>query len=349
MEEYIVTKRIEIISTTAALAIAMLSSAGAFASDNRIALVPGGPSPYFAPWEQAAADAAKDFGIATVEYKVPAEWRLELQAELLESLAAQGYNGLGIFPGDAVGINSTVSELSANGIPSAALAGCTQDPTEVSFCLGTDVFQAAYIGTKALIESIGGSGSVVHLAGELFDPNTTQRIEAVEKAVAESNGKVVLLQTVADTDLPEKADQKINALLAAQSEKIDGIISTGYTSSVTASTVLRNVGDKRIKFVGSDDDPIVLNAIRDGFAHGTVAQNPYGQGYIGVYVLDILASGTCEMKADAPWITTPQTNHFIDSGTVLVTSGNVASYKDDLKKLGSKIQGSFKDTYMNCS
>ena len=86
----------------AALAAMVLSLTGgmALASDVKIALVPGGPHPYFAPWEQAAADAKKDFGIADVEYKVPTDWKLELQTELLESLASQGFKAFGIFPGD---------------------------------------------------------------------------------------------------------------------------------------------------------------------------------------------------------------------------------------------------------
>ena len=79
---------------------AALVPAMASASDNKIALIPGGPHPYFAPWEQAAADAKKDFGIAAVDFKVPTDWKLNLQTELIESLAAQGYNGFGIFPGD---------------------------------------------------------------------------------------------------------------------------------------------------------------------------------------------------------------------------------------------------------
>src|ERR1700740_3653378 len=113
-------------------------AAVAQASDNKIALIPGGPHPYFAPWEQAAADAKKDFGIAAVDYKVPAEWKLSQQTEVMESLATQGYVGFGFFPGDAVGINSTLQELSSNGASSAALAGCTQDPTSASFCFRTD-------------------------------------------------------------------------------------------------------------------------------------------------------------------------------------------------------------------
>jgi ribose transport system substrate-binding protein len=92
----------------------------------------------------------------------------------------------------------------------------------------------------------------------------------------------------------------------------------------------------------------VLAAIKDGFVAGTMAQNPYGQGYIGAYVLDLLASGTCTMKADAPWIKTPQTAHFIDSGTMVINQANIASYKDDLKKITADIQGKFKTTYMTC-
>lgn len=331
------------------LATTALAPIGAAASDNRIALIPGGPHPYFAPWEQAAADAAKDFGIAAVEFKVPAEWKLELQVELLESLAAQGFTGFGVFPGDAVGINSTIAELKDAGLPAAALAGCTQDPTEMAFCLGTDVYQSAYLGTKYLIDAMGGSGAIVHLAGLLVDPNTTLRVAAVEKAVEESGGAVTLLQTVADTDAQEAADQKINALLAAQKDEISGMIATGYIPSVVASTSLRNLGDKRIKFVGIDDDPIVLDAIRDGFVSGTMAQNPYGQGYIGAYVIDLMASGTCTVKADAPWIATPQTEHFIDSGTLVISNDNIDSYADDLKSLTAEIQGGFMDTYLNCN
>src|ERR1700732_2616508 len=107
-----------------------LAPLAAVASDHRIALVPGGPHPYFACWGAGLADAAKDFGMSKVAYQVPAEWKLETQTQLLESLAAQGTNAFGIFPGDAVGINSTLGELKAGGLPSIAIAGCAPDPPD---------------------------------------------------------------------------------------------------------------------------------------------------------------------------------------------------------------------------
>ena len=68
----------------------MLTGGAAIASDNHIVVAPGGPHPYFAVWEQAAADAQKDFGIASVKYRVPSDWKLELQTELMEKLGLTG-------------------------------------------------------------------------------------------------------------------------------------------------------------------------------------------------------------------------------------------------------------------
>ena len=253
-------------------------------------------------------DAKKDFGIAAVDYKVPAEWKLSLQIELLESLAAQGYSGIGLFPSNASGVNATLAELKSADIQAVALGGCAADPTAVAFCLATDPFKASYFQARKAIEAIGGHGNLVHLTGELLDTNTALREQGVQKAVDETEGAVKLVQTLADTDDPEAGDQKINALLAARKDQIDGIVATAYVTSVVTARSLRAINDHRIKFIAFNDDPSVLDAIRDGFATGTVVQNPYGQAYVGAYALDLLAGGGCTIKADAPWAATPQTS-----------------------------------------
>jgi hypothetical protein len=148
----------------------------ASASDNRIAVVPGGPHPYFAPWELGAADAKKEFGIASVDYKVPAEWKLDLQTGLLESLVTQGYKGFGIFPGDPVGVNSSIKELKEAGVVVAALGGCTVDPTDAAFCFATDPFNTSYLQAKETIKAMGGKGNLVHLTGQLIDKNNIVRV-----------------------------------------------------------------------------------------------------------------------------------------------------------------------------
>lgn len=83
-------------------------------------------------------------------------------------------------------------------------------------------------------------------------------------------------------------------------------------------------------------------------AVATYVQNPYGQAYIGAYALDLLAGGRCAIKADGPWVKTPQTARFVNSGVLEVTPDKLGTYKEDLKKVTVALQAKFKDAYLTC-
>jgi ribose transport system substrate-binding protein len=339
---------VSVVRTLAAAALIAAGGAVAQAEDaTKVALVPGGPHPYFAAWEKAGADAKRDFKLGAADYRVPQKWELGLQNSLLESLLSQGYNAFLVFPGDPVGSNSTVQELTENGAPVIATAGCLKEPTTALFCFGTDTGNSAYLGTKELIKAMGGKGRIAHFTGFLVDPNTQLRIDAVEKAAKETNGAVTVVQVIADIDAPEPAEEKINAYLAAHASDVDGIVTTAWVPAVVAANALRKIGDKRIKMVGIDHDEVVLKAIKDGFVNGTMLQNPYGQGYIGSYALDRIRHG-CKVKADAPFKSIALTNRFIDSGTVYADKDAVDNYVGSMQAITKTIFASFEKTYMNC-
>lgn len=334
-------------SICAAIAGVMLTTSMATAdSSTRVALVPGGPHPYFAAWEQAGADAAKDFGLGSADYKVPQKWELSLQNQMLESLVTQGYNAFLVFPGDPVGTVAIADELAATGAPVMALAGCLKDPSQAVFCMGTDTGNSAYLGTKELLKVLPKGAKIAHFTGFLVDPNTQLRIDAVEKAASEGGAEVI--QVIADIDAPEPAEEKINAYLAAHAANVDGIITTAWVPAVVASNALRKIGDKRIQMVGIDHDEVVLGAIKDGFVHGTMLQNPYGQGYLGSYAADRLRSG-CKVKADAPFKTIALTDKFIDSGTVFAGVDAVDNYVGSMQAITKEIFAGFEDTYLDCN
>ena len=335
------------LALTACIALGMISPAVADPGATKVALVPGGPHPYFAAWAQAGADAKRDFHLGTADYKVPPSWTLSQQNDLVSSLASQGYNAFLLFPGDPVGSRPTVAELADNDIPSVALAGCLQDPSKALFCLSTDTGNSAYIGTKALIKAMGGKGRIAHFTGFLVDPNTKVRMDNVARAVAETNGAVTLLQTIADIDAPEPAQDKINAFLATQGSHIDGIVTTAWIPAVVTATALRKIGDKRIHMIGIDHDPVVLAAVKDGFVDGTMLQNPYGQGYVGSYVMGRLASG-CKVNDSAPWAHTAQTTRFIDSGTALAGPAEVDHYLDTMRAITKALLAEFDKKYLIC-
>jgi ribose transport system substrate-binding protein len=314
-------------------------------STTKVASVAGGPHPFFDPWGPGTQAAVTDFGLAGGTYEFPPQWELTAQNDLVETLVAQGYNAFTIFPGDANATNTLMDELLANGIPSVAAGGCTTEPSPAAFCLATDVGNSAYIGTKTLIEAMGDKCTVedpcqiVHIASRLVDPNTVARIEAVNTAVAETAGTVKVLQHLTDSDDQEAATEKVGGILAANGPDIDGMVSVAYVGSSVAATLLKNIGDGRIKFVGIDDDQAVLDGIRDGYVVGTMSQNPYGQAYIGAWVLDKIRQG-CTRKADAPW--------FIDTGTFLIDQSNLDTYQDQRVQITQDLLSTFEATYLDC-
>jgi ribose transport system substrate-binding protein len=314
------------------------SSSGSGATAASVAIVPGGPHPYFEPMRQAIVDATADFKLAKGTFQVPADWKQDLQNQLLTSLASQGYNGFGIFPTDGDAANGIVSELANRGDPVVAVGGCVHEPTKTTFCLATDVGASAYTAAKTVIQAMGGKGVLLHGTGILTDPNTQLRVQAVQKAVNETGGAVTLI-TLADIDKDaQTADTAINQALAAHKD-ITGIVTTAYNPTVAATKALRTLGDKRIKMVGIDDDPITLAGVKDGFLVGSMGQNPYGQAYLGAYVVNQLHMG-CKKKSGAPY--------FIDSGTLVITADKVDTYKDDFKTLTKQLVRDFKAKYLSC-
>jgi ribose transport system substrate-binding protein len=311
---------------------------GAAKTAAAVAIVPGGPHPYFEPMRQAITDATTDFHLSKGTFAVPTDWKQDLQNQLLTSLASQGYDGFGMFPTDGNAANGIVGQLAAKNDPVVAVGGCVQEPTKTTFCLATDTGGSAYIGAQAAIKAMGGKGVLLHGTGLLTDPNTQKRVEAVKKAVAETNGAVTLI-TLSDIDKDaQTADTAINQALAAHKD-ITGIITSAYNPTIAAAKALRTLGDKRIKMVGIDDDPITLAAVKDGFLIGTMGQNPYGQAYVGADAINQIHLG-CKKRSDAPY--------FIDTGTMLIGPDKVATYQDDFKAQTKTMAASFKAKYLSC-
>lgn len=311
---------------------AAASSGGAAskpAKPAKIALVPGGPNVYFAPWEKSAADAMSQFQIGQVDYVVPPTQTFETSVQIgtLNSLTSKGYNGLAVFPDGATAMQPTYQRVAARGVSIIDLAGCTKQPTPALFCLATDVTAAAKEQTRLVIEKMGGKGNIVFLAGQPTDANTVQRQHGVEAAIAETGGAVKLLQVVSNIDSPTAAAPAIQSLLAGKADQINGVISTSYYPSVAGAEIWsKNPQYQRIVFAAADNAPEVMAAVKSGAIFGTMWQNSSGQGLTASFMLNKIISGGCTVKDSGPWKTSELTNRLIDSGYQFVTKENVATY-----------------------
>ncbi|MFB6723619.1 sugar ABC transporter substrate-binding protein [Kribbella sp. NPDC056345] len=299
----------------------------------KLALIPGGAHPYFQPWKTVAAVDKADFKLGDATFNETGEWDQGKQNNVINSLAAQGYNAFGIFGVSPTDINSTFEDLKAKGFAVGSLASCPAGDTNAAdFCLSTDVEAAAYKATKATIEAIGGEGAIVHLTGNNVDSNTQRRIAGVKKAIAETNGKVTELPVITDIDKDLSTAQKAVAdLLASKGKEIKGIVTTAYNPAVAAADGVAS-SKLPIKVVAIDDDAKILAGIKSGGVAATVTQNPAGQAYIGGWLLALLQSKQCTMK-------TPGV--IVDSGSFVVTKANVDTYEDERKAKTTALKTEF--------
>jgi len=309
------------------------------ASQVKIALVPGGAHPYFQPWKTAGAKAKTDFGLGDVAFNETSGWDQTKQNDVLTSMAAQGYNAFGIFGVAPENINTTFDNLKKQGFHVGSLASCPAgDTDEADFCLSTDVQQAAYKAAKAAIDAMGGSGNLVHLTGNKVDSNTQRRMAGVQQAVDETGGKVKLLDTITDIDTDLQTAQKAVAdELAAKGKQINGIVNTAYNPAVASAAAVKQSG-LPIKVIAIDDDPTIIQDIKDGSVAATVLQNPVGQAYVGSYALMKLATG-CTMA---------QPGVVIDSGSFVVTKANIDTYDNDRQAKTDSLKQDFDSKYLSC-
>jgi len=257
----------------------------------------------------------------------------------VESMFTVGHTAFSIYPVDPAGSKGLFGRLTRAGCFVVAYGAQPEKGTATPFAVATDTQQAATQATEKLVELLGGRGRILNVLESLTDANTPIRRAAIEAVVARHPG-VSIVQTIGDITTEQRAREKIESALVARGDEVDAVICTGYTTTVAAAMLLaehhRKPGAKRVRFVGLDTDERVLAAIRDGSIDATMAQNPFGHGYLTCALLDLLRQGWKPV----------QDYQFIDSGCVPVTKANVDSFQAGIESMTRKIEGDLKTKYL---
>ena len=296
------------------------------------------PHPYITEVQSGAATAEKDFG--TRIYKmVGQEWSQDNESLNVEALSTKGHKAFSIYPGDAAGANGLFAALKRKGQLVVAYGAEPALPTPASFTVATDIKGAAMAACEELIRLMGDKGNILNVLETVTDINTRKRDEGINEVVAK-HPNVKIIQTIADMTQVSEATNKIQSALAARGGEIDGVITTGYNPTIAAAAILtewhKDASHKRIKFVGIDTGDTVIQAIRDGSIDATVAQNPFGHGYISCTILKLMLDGWKPVKD----------YQFINAGIVFVNKGNIDTYPKEVRKITDGIVADLKTKYL---
>lgn len=296
------------------------------------------PHPYITEVENGVKASEADNNVKILKV-VGQEWTQDNENNNIKALSTKAHKAFSIYPGDPAGANGLFKQLKSNNQIVVAYGAEPGLPTPAAFTVATDIKGAAMVAAEALVKMMGEKGNILNVLETVTDINTQKRKEGIEEVVAKYPN-VKIYNTISDMSQVSVAKEKIDGALAAGANDIDGIITTGYNPTIAAAAILtewhKDASHKRIRYIGIDTGPTVIKAIRDGHIDATVAQNPFGHGYISTTILKMMLDGWKPVKD----------YQFINAGIVVITKENVDTYAQDVQKITDGIVADLKTKYL---
>jgi ribose transport system substrate-binding protein len=284
-----------------------------------IAVIPKGTTHVF--WksvEQGAKQAGKDLGV-TVNWKGPLQENDRAQQiEIVQQFTSQGVNGIVLAPLDHAALVGPVKAAADKKIPvvifDSALDG-SAGKDFVSF-VATDSEKAGRLGGEHLAKLMDNKGDAVLLRYMVGSASTDSREAGFLAAVKDHKDmKVTVDNRYAG---PTSGEAKTAALnMIDQIKAAGGVFCPNESSTYGMLLALRQAklvggaeGSKKIKFVGFDASPPLIEALRKGEIDALVVQDPRNMGYKAVESL-------------VKHIRGEKVEPRVDTGAVLVTKENL--------------------------
>ena len=306
----------------AALAAALVSTTAVTAAslkpaDITIALIYGiKGDPFYVTMEKGARAKAEELGITLVA-DGPSQWNPSLQTPLIDAMIAKKVNGMAAVPNDPTAMIAVLERASQAGIAIATADTFVGDGDyrngSVTFpvtSVSSDNFAGGETACKALIDGMGGKGSLYVLVSTPNGPSDTLRRDGCKAAVEATNGAVKL----AGVDYTQSnATTATNLTQAAlqRDKDIGAVFGGNLFSAQGAAAAVRTANLQGTVKVASFDAPEeAIASLRDGLIDIVIAQQPAEIGAVAVQsVYDSLMGKTdIAAKIAIPFVTITRDN-----------------------------------------
>ncbi|HYA49254.1 MAG TPA: substrate-binding domain-containing protein [Burkholderiales bacterium] len=277
----------------------------------QIAVIPKGTTHEF--WKSihaGAVEAARELGVEVIWKGPQKEDDRAQQITVVEDFISRGVDGIVLAPLDDRALMRPVQDAVRERIPVVVIDSGLQGSDYISY-VATDNYQGGVLGARRLGALMNGKGRIFLIRYQEGSASTTQReagfLDTVKK---EFPGLVLLVQDQYAGATTETAYQLAENLLSRFPD-VEGIFAPNESSTFG---VLRALQEARlagkVRFVGFDSSPKLVQGLRDGHILGLVLQNPMKMGYLGVKTMAAHLRGESVPKV-------------IDTGVTLVTAENM--------------------------
>jgi len=201
------------------------------------------------------------------------------------------------------------------------------DPNYVAHMSFNGVPTAKAIAQE-LFKAFGGEGGIVAIGGILSNVPAIERKLGLDQAIAETNGKVKLLDFQPADWNEQKAFDIMQAWMTRFGDDIKGVFAANDGMGMGALEALRQNGlAGKVPVTGIDGIAEAVKAIEAGEFAGTVAWDPLWTGGMGLAIPYAVATGKLDISKE------PHSHREFYGTGIIVTKATVEDYKNHPPKV----------------
>ncbi|MCS6953956.1 MAG: substrate-binding domain-containing protein [Bryobacterales bacterium] len=245
-----------------------------------IAVIPKGRAHLF--WQSVhagAAAAAQETGVEILWNGPPTETDYTIQLQIAETMINRRVDALVLAPIDKKAMVGVVERAARQGIPVVIFDSGIDTDQFVSY-VATDNYGAGRMAAERMGEILGGKGKVAMVATQPGSASTMEREAGFEDTIREKFPGIVIVDKRFGMSDYAKSLAVAENMLTAHPD-LDGMFASNESSTVGAVQALKGRRSK-VKLVGFDWSPTLLEELRSGLVDSLVVQHPFKMGYESV-------------------------------------------------------------------
>ena len=254
----------------------------------RFVMIPKVGHPWFEQVRQGALSGAAMLSSQTgrrvsIEEMAPQQATIALQQQMLAKAIASKPAGIFIDLLDPAALNPLLTQARAAGIGLVVFDSASPAGLAIT-AVGNDDCRQASIGSERLVALLGGRGEVAIMQGVPTAPNHATRFRCHQEVFRRYPG-ITVVATPSDLDDIARAEREALATMRAH-PNLRGWVASDASGPIGIGRAIASLGARgRVKAVGIDDLPELVEQVRAGVVDSSVATRPRAQGHWAVLAL----------------------------------------------------------------
>ena len=245
-----------------------------------IAVIPKGNADIF--WQSVHAGAVKagrEAGVDIVWNGPPSETDYTMQIQVVDAMINRRVDAIALAPTDRKGLVTVVDRAADQKIPVIIFDSPVDSDRFVSQ-VATDNYKAGQMAGERMGKILNGAGKVVILGVKPGAASTEAREKGFEDVVYQKFPGIHILDKRFGMAVVATSMTVAENMLTAHPD-LDGIFASNESGTIGSSQALRSRRGK-VKLVGFDWSPTLLDDLKSGLIDSLVIQDPFLMGYQSV-------------------------------------------------------------------